>query len=130
MNASPRLAAVTLPSFETAAALSLLERKTARLGHVAIGAVGVLRPDRELLRFALAVEQRGRRIDFQRIDRRHGAGIGRRAAFQPAQQRGVQRIALLRRAAAGVRHLAGGLFDQQALAGDRKIDVAARAARA
>src|SRR2546421_11914027 len=29
-KASPRLAAVTLPSFETAAALSLLERNTAR----------------------------------------------------------------------------------------------------
>src|SRR4029078_13740048 len=29
-NASPRLAAVTLPSLETAAALSLLERNTAR----------------------------------------------------------------------------------------------------
>ena len=31
MKASPRLAAVTLPSFETAAALSLLDRNTARL---------------------------------------------------------------------------------------------------
>ena len=55
-KASPRVAAVTRPSGLIGAELSLFVRNTARVRHVAVGAVGVLGPGGELLRRPFAFE--------------------------------------------------------------------------
>ncbi len=92
--------------------------------HVAIRAVGVFGPGDELLRRPFAFEYRLAREDLDGRYGRHFARVERGARIQPAHERLAIRAFRIEPFAAGVRHGADGLFDQQAFLRQCQIDAA------
>ena len=103
----------------------VVAREHREIRHVAVGAVGVLGADDELLCRPFAVENRGRRIDLHLDHRRYGAGIVGRARLEPADERGVVFVPLLDLPAATVGHGVDRLLHQQAFLGNGQIEPAA-----
>jgi hypothetical protein len=94
-------------------------------GHVAVGAVAVLRPHHDPLGLALRREHRLLREHLD-ADRPRGVGrVLRRAGLQPPDQQQVVLAARLDPLAAGVRHLARCLVHHQAVFGGGEVHAAA-----
>ncbi len=95
-------------------------------GHVAVRAVGVPRPDGELLSGSLAVEHARAGIE---VHAHHGGELRDvvvgGAGLDPAVDRLVQLAAGLEPLAAGVRHGPDRLLEQRAVGGDRQVDATA-----
>ena len=129
-NASPRLLAVTTPSGVIVAELSLLVRKTRQVGHVAVGAVGVLRAGGELLRRAFAFEHGVLR---QQLERRPAWRRRRRLAGRRPRASGASWCragsSSLKRVPPVCGTLPVGLGQQQALLGDGEVDAAVAISR-
>ena len=94
-------------------------------GHVAVGAVAVLRADHDALLLALAVEHGRRREHFHAHRQGDRGGVERGVGLEPADERLVVLVALLHPRAAGVRHLAERLLDECAFGRQCEVDAAA-----
>ena len=92
--------------------------------HVAVGAVGVAGPHRELLRGPGPVEDGLRREQVDADDGRRGTGVVAGALLQPARERGMVLVPRRDPDTAAVRHGVGRLGEQEALVRQRAVDAA------
>ena len=92
--------------------------------HVAVAAVGVFRAHRQPLLLALAVQYHRGGVDFERHRRGDLLAVAGAVGLDPLRERFGVDIAVAQLAAAGVRHLAAGFFEQQAVGGRGEVQPA------